>query len=89
MDVGTQYRTGIYYYDEEDLKIINSYIDSIRTNYSSPIVVEVKPASEFWEAEDYHQDYLEKNPGGYCHIGENKYCAIDKIENLARINKKI
>jgi len=89
MDVGSQYRTGIYYYEEEDLKIITSYIDSIKNNYSSPIVVEVKPATEFWEAEEYHQDYLEKNPGGYCHIGENKYCAIDKVDSFARTNKKI
>ncbi len=88
MDVGTQYRSGIYYYEEEDLKIITNYIESIKNNYIDPIVVEVKPASEFWEAEEYHQDYLELNPQGYCHIGENKYCALDKVDSLAR-NKKI
>jgi methionine-S-sulfoxide reductase len=88
MDIGTQYRTGIYYYEEEDLKIIKNYISTISSNYLDPIVVEVKPASEFWEAEEYHQEYLSKNPYGYCHIGESKYCALDKIDQLAR-NKKI
>jgi methionine-S-sulfoxide reductase len=89
MDVGSQYRSGIYYYEEEDLKTIMSFIDSVKGNYNDPIVVEVLPASEFWEAEEYHQNYLENNPGGYCHIGEGKYCAIDKIDFVARNNKKI
>lgn len=87
MDEGTQYRTGIYYKDEEDYKIIKTYIDSIKQNYLDEIVVEVKQAEEFWDAEEYHQDYLEINPYGYCHIGENKYCAIDKIDSLARSKK--
>ncbi len=88
MDVGSQYRTGIYYYEAEDLKTIENYIESIKSNFSEPIVVEIKPATEFWEAEEYHQDYLDKNPEGYCHIGENQYCALDKVDALAR-NKKI
>lgn len=83
-DIGTQYRTGIYYYDEEDFKIIQNYIDSIRNNYKYPIVVEVKPVSDFWEAEDYHQDYLDVNPGGYCHIGSSKVCRASKVDELAR-----
>ena len=87
MDEGTQYRTGIYYFDEEDLKIIRNYIETIQQNYPDPIVVEVKQATEFWDAEEYHQDYLDLNPGGYCHIGENKYCALDKIDALSRSKK--
>lgn len=87
-DRGTQYRTGIYYYEPEDLEIIEKYINNIKGNYIDPIVVEVKPATEFWEAEEYHQDYLENNPEGYCHIGKNKYCAIEKLDYLAR-NKNI
>ena len=83
-DVGTQYRTGIYYYDEEDYKIVQNYIDSIRDNYKEPIVVEVKPASDFWDAEDYHQDYLDLNPGGYCHIGFSKMSKASKVDELAR-----
>jgi peptide-methionine (S)-S-oxide reductase len=88
MDIGTQYRTGIYYYEEQDEKLILNYIETITCNYIDPIVVEVKPASEFWEAEEYHQDYLEKNPGGYCHINDSKYCAISKIDSIARNSKK-
>ncbi len=87
MDIGTQYRTGIYYYYTNEKSLINEYILGIKDNYQDPIVVEVKPAGEFWEAEEYHQDYLEINPYGYCHIG-NKYCAAGKIDNLAR-NKYI
>ena len=85
MDIGTQYRTGIYYYNENEKQIIIDYIDSIKTNYNSPIVVEVMPAQQFWDAEDYHQDYLEKNPGGYCHIGINKYLSVSKVDENARI----
>ena len=83
-DVGTQYRTGIYYNDEEDLKTIQNYIDSIRKNYKSPIVVEVLPATEFYSAEEYHQDYLEINIGGYCHIGSAKIRAATKVDEEAR-----
>lgn len=86
-DMGTQYRTGVYYYDEAELAVINKYIDMIRGNYSDPIVVEVLPATEFWEAEEYHQHYLEMNEGGYCHIGEGKYKCIKTIDE--KLNKQI
>jgi methionine-S-sulfoxide reductase len=87
MDEGTQYRSGIYYSNDEDLKTIKDYIESITGNYTEPIVVEIKPLGEFWDAEEYHQDYLDINPGGYCHIGEAKYCALDKIDAFARSKK--
>lgn len=67
-DRGSQYRTGIYYTNAADLPIIESAVKELAKNYSKPIVVEVKPLSNFYEAELYHQDYLDKNPGGYCHI---------------------
>ena len=67
-DRGTQYRTGIYYTDEADLPAIRSAIGELAKEYSKPIIVEVKPLSNFYKAEEYHQDYLDKNPGGYCHI---------------------
>ena len=67
-DIGRQYRTGIYYTDEDDLKIINQVISFIQKKYQKPIVVEVAPLKNFIEAENYHQDYLLKNPHGYCHI---------------------
>lgn len=67
-DRGTQYRTGIYYTDKTDLPVINEIVDSLAKNYSKPLVVEIEPLSNFYAAEEYHQDYLDVNPGGYCHI---------------------
>lgn len=67
-DVGTQYRTGIYYTDPAERGIIDNAVDRQRKLYTRPIVVEVKPLDNFYPAEDYHQNYLDKNPRGYCHI---------------------
>ncbi|NLY35986.1 MAG: bifunctional peptide-methionine (S)-S-oxide reductase MsrA/peptide-methionine (R)-S-oxide reductase MsrB [Tissierellia bacterium] len=70
-DVGTQYRTGIYYTKEAQLETINKIVAKEQEKYDKKIVVEVKPIENFYLAEDYHQDYLEKNPNGYCHIDLN------------------
>ena len=67
-DVGLQYRTGIYYTDKNDLSVINGVILRQQKNYDEEIVVEIKPLENFYAAEDYHQDYLDKNPNGYCHL---------------------
>ncbi|NLY04021.1 MAG: peptide-methionine (S)-S-oxide reductase MsrA [Campylobacter sp.] len=67
-DRGTQYRTGIYYTDEESGKFAKIFIQKEQINYTKPIVVELKPLEHFIIAEEYHQNYLDKNPGGYCHI---------------------
>ncbi len=67
-DEGTQYRTGIYYTNDADLDIINSKMEELALRYNKPITVEVKPLENFYPAEDYHQDYLDKNPHGYCHL---------------------
>lgn len=67
-DVGLQYRTGIYYTMDEDRVIANNKILEIEKSYKDPIVVEVEPLKNFFDAEEYHQDYLDKNPNGYCHI---------------------
>jgi len=67
-DVGTQYRTGIYYTDEAEKAIIENILAKEQTKHDKPIAIEVEPLRQFYEAEEYHQDYLEKNPGGYCHI---------------------
>lgn len=66
-DRGSQYRTGIYYTDAADLPIIKETVQRLAANYTRPLVVEIKPLENFYPAEDYHQDYLDKNPGGYCH----------------------
>ncbi|MCD5414450.1 MAG: peptide-methionine (S)-S-oxide reductase MsrA [Clostridiales bacterium] len=67
-DVGSHYRTGIYYYDEVDYSVITSSKDAEQSKYELPIVTEIMPLKVFWDAEEYHQDYLDKNPSGYCHI---------------------
>lgn len=70
-DVGTQYRTGIYYLDNSDKLIVENYINTLSTKLDKPIVVEVMPLENYFKAEEYHQDYLTKNPSGYCHIDLN------------------
>lgn len=67
-DVGTQYRTGIYYTDESQLPVIKAAIEREQRKYNEKIAVEVLPIENFYSAEEYHQDYLDKNPNGYCHI---------------------
>ena len=67
-DVGLQYRTGIYYTDVADLQTINKVMAEQQAKISGKIAVEVMPLQNFYTAEDYHQDYLEKNPDGYCHL---------------------
>mgnify|MGYP001034916317 FL=1 len=67
-DIGTQYRTGIYYTDSADSAVIESQIAALQTHYDKPIAVEHSPLINFYPAEEYHQDYLYKNPDGYCHV---------------------
>lgn len=69
-DEGISYRTGIYYTNESDLEIIQNKTNEIQKNYQEKVVVEIQPLDNFYEAEEYHQKYLEKNPQGYCHIGK-------------------
>ena len=67
-DVGTQYRTGIYYTDESLLPEIRARVAAEEQKVGAPLAVEVLPLENFYRAEEYHQDYLVKNPTGYCHI---------------------
>jgi peptide-methionine (S)-S-oxide reductase len=67
-DEGTQYRTGIYYESEADCQIAQDFIAIEQKKYNAPIVVEVKKLEHFYDAETYHQKYLDKNPTGYCHV---------------------
>ena len=68
-DYGSQYRSGIYYTNEKDAQIIEEFIaEKIVPAYDRKIVTERKKLNNYYPAEEYHQAYLEKNPGGYCHI---------------------
>jgi peptide methionine sulfoxide reductase msrA/msrB len=70
-DVGNQYRTGIYYEDENDIYVIEKKLEKLQRKYDKKIMVECKRINNYYSAEDYHQNYLKKNPNGYCHINLN------------------
>ena len=67
-DEGTRYRTGIYYTDAEDMPIIEQVYAEEQSKYQQPLVVEKLPLRNFYPADEYHQDYLNKDPDGYCHL---------------------
>ena len=67
-DTGTRYRTGIYWSDEADKHVIEQVFNEQQQRYEKPLVVEKAPLSCFYSAEEYHQDYLVRNPEGYCHL---------------------
>lgn len=67
-DVGTQYRTGIFYLNQDDKPEIDKIMAEVAAKVGKPLAVETGELKNFYRAEDYHQDYLKKNPGGYCHI---------------------
>jgi peptide-methionine (S)-S-oxide reductase len=72
-DVGTQYRSGIYYYSDAQQQAAersrDAFQQALRTAGHGTITTEIVPAPEFYYAEDYHQQYLAKNPDGYCGVG--------------------
>lgn len=67
-DRGTRYRTGVYYTDEQFLPAIRAELDRCQESLGQPLAVECGPLQNFYRAEEYHQDYLTKNPTGYCHL---------------------
>ncbi len=67
-DCGTRYRTGIYWDNDTDKAVVEQVYDEAQDRYDSPLAVEKCPLECFYEAEDYHQEYLYKNPDGYCHL---------------------
>ena len=67
-DEGTRYRTGVYFVAEDQVPGIRAALDRCAAALGSPLAVELLPLQNFYRAEEYHQDYLEKNPTGYCHL---------------------
>ena len=67
-DEGVQYRTGVYYTEDSQIPEIQEVFEEERKKLRQELAVELKPLTKFYSAEEYHQKYLEKNPGGYCHI---------------------
>lgn len=82
-DVGRQYRSGMYFTGDDQREAYQLVIDQFNKRSRKPTVVSVEELKNFYEAEDYHQDYLEKNPGGYCHI------SLSKIADVAKRQKYI
>lgn len=67
-DKGTRYRTGIYWADDDDSTTVDAIYAEVQERYDSPLAVEKSELKSFYSAEEYHQDYLVRNPEGYCHI---------------------
>ena len=82
-DIGTQYRTGIYYVSPSDKEVIEAMLAMLQRRYSEPIAIEYGPLVNFYPAEDYHQDYLVKNPGGYCHVNP---ALFEEARNMGRLH---
>ncbi len=80
-DEGTRYRTGIYYTSTADLPTIRKVYAEVEERIGEPLAVEVEPLRGFYPAEEYHQDYLINNPGGYCHLPKALFEYAHKANN--------
>ena len=87
-DKGIQYRTGIYYVDNEDLPVLEACYAKEQAKYSQIMEVELLPLENFYTAEEYHQKYLDKNPGGYCHIPK-KLLELQKNEKRIETDEEL
>lgn len=83
-DVGTRYRTGIYWSDEEDRHTVEVIWEEVQERNRLPLMVEKLPLQCFYPAEDYHQDYLINNPDGYCHLSFATLQAAKKYTQIAK-----
>lgn len=82
-DVGSQYRSGIYTHDERQQELAKEFIEDLEAAgvYDDPIVTEVEPLEQFYEAEAYHQDYFEKNP-------TDAYCSMHAAPKIDKVRKQ-
>ena len=77
-DFGSQYQAGVYWVDEADDRVIRQ-IAALEASAAPRFAVELKPLENFYPAEEYHQRYLEKHPGGYCHISPLRIRALERF----------
>lgn len=84
-DEGTRYRTGVFYEDPEDRACIEEVFKSVEARIGQPIVVELEPLRGFFQAEERHQQYLEKNPTGYCHLPLKVFAYVRLYQDLKLI----
>ena len=88
-DIGTQYRTGIYYTAEEDVPVIEAMLATLQRRHKEPIAIEFGSLQNFYPAEDYHQDYLVKNPDGYCHVDPSLFKEAREMKpHVAAVQKE-
>ena len=80
-DIGTQYRSAVFYHDAEQRETLEAVIEDLEPLYDDDIVTEVEPLDEFYRAEEYHQDYFEKNPN-------DTYCVVNINPKLKKIREK-
>lgn len=85
-DIGTQYRTGIYYTAQADAGVVDSAMKALNAELDGHLAVEYGPLTSFYPAEEYHQDYLDKNPDGYCHVNTAMFA---KARELGKCTKKL
>lgn len=83
-DVGEQYQTGIYYLNEEQKEVAERVSDEVRAQVEN-FAVEIEAFNNFYEAEEYHQNYLVKNPMGYCHISDEEIEEMKEMFDTERI----
>lgn len=88
-DAGVQYRTGIYYTDQNDTAIIDKSIKELARKYEKPLAIEVRPLENYYPAEEYHQKYLDKNPNGYCHIRPELFLKANSLNEPERVFKPL
>lgn len=91
-DIGTQYRTGVYYTEKGEAKELQDLFNAERARIGRPLAVELAPLENFYPAEQWHQNYLKKNPGGYCHIKFDSLADLKKeknsLDNYAKPDKE-
>lgn len=88
-DRGTQYRTGIYYTDSAQEHTAKEAVKALARRIGKPVAIEVMPLQNFYPAEDYHQDYLENTPGGYCHIDPMLFTMVKNVHKLTPAQKAV
>lgn len=86
-DRGTQYRTGIYYSDPTDSEVVEKSILDLEKKIGGKVAIEWGALKNFYPAEEYHQDYLGKNPGGYCHINPALFSMAKNARDLSLLDK--
>ena len=84
-DTGTRYRTGIYYSDPADLPVLQEVYSAVEARVGQPLEVELEPLRSFYEAEERHQKYLDKNPDGYCHLPLRTFKYLRLYQDVAAL----